>query len=230
MRHLTLTLLSVAAVTACTSIQIVEAPRVTESIGTEPKIGETTTAQVGSTLFSQYRLWKKTGTRIPAGFVGEVGGAQVIVTSYDYLIQSVADGQLAYCTERLTMRNLLGVPTKTTCFAGTTSDSRFTKVMVPADAIWWSKPLSAPLRYEQQDEIITRPESIRRELIYLGTSGRVMRLAYREYAGDLARPAFAQEVTDDVVDLPMQVTFKSSRFEVLAIGGSSITYRATSPL
>ena len=230
MRTTPILLCVVFSVTACTTVQVLEPPRIVEAIGTEPKIGSTNTTQVGSTMFSQYRLWRKTGIRIPNGYSGSVGGAPVQVTPADYLVRATADSQPAYCTERLTMRNLLGVPTKPTCFAGMTPESSFTKVMVPADAVWWIKQLPEPLRFEQVEEDIPRPESVRRELVYLGSAGKIIRLAYREYLGDLARPAFTQEVTYDVADLPMQVSFRNARFEVLTIGGSAITYRALSAL
>lgn len=225
-----LTLALALSLIACTSVQVVEPSRVVESTGTEPRVGATSTVPVGGTLLSQYRLWSKSGTRIPSGYTGRVGGAQVIVAPTDYLVRSIADGKEAYCTERLTMHNLRGVPTKPTCFVGSLRESTFTHVMVPADAIWWGTDLPQPLRFEQQEVSMPRSDSMRRELIYLGAAAKVIRLAYREYLGDLARPAFAQDVSYDVGELPMQVAFRNARFEVLSVSGSSITYRVLSPL
>lgn len=214
----------------CTSIQVNGVPSVVEAIGTDPAIGDTVTIQVGSTMYWQFRLWKKTGYRIPAGYYGTIGGAPVSVTPNDFLMQATVESQPAYCTERLTVRNLLGVPIKRTCFANITADSRFETVMVPADAVWWRQPLPRPLQFELVEEIIPRPESLSRELVFLGSSANVIRLAYREYIADLARPAYFQEVTYDLTDLPMEIAFRNAQFEILSINGSSLTYRVLSPL
>ncbi|MDA8449900.1 hypothetical protein M5C97_01725 [Acidovorax sp. NCPPB 3859] len=225
-----LSLIAAASILGCTTVQVIDPPLIVESTGTTPTIGATETVAVGSVMFSQYRLWKKTGMHIPTGYRGKVGGAEVEVLSSDYLVKAVADSQEAYCTQRMTMKNLLGVPTKPTCFTGPAGETFFTKVIVPSDAIWWSRDLPEPIRFIKTEAYIPRQESLRRELIYLGTAGKVIRLAYREYLGDMARPAFAQEVSYDLGKLPFEILFKSARFEVLDVGSSSLRYRVLNPL
>ncbi|WP_375576131.1 hypothetical protein [Paracidovorax oryzae] len=223
-------LIAAANIAGCATVQVVEPPRIEESTGTTPTVGATETVSVGSVMFSQYRLWKRTGIHIPTGYRGNVGGAEVDVLSSDYLVKALADSHEAYCTQRMTMKNLLGVPTKPTCFTGPMGESFFTRVIFPSDAIWWSRDLPEPIRFMRTETYIPQRESLRRELIYLGTAGNVIRLAYREYLGDMARPAFAQEVAYDLAKLPFEILFKSARFEVLEVGSSSLRYRVLEPL
>lgn len=230
MRIITLVLFAAFIMTGCTAMQFNNRPQVVEAIGVTPQIGETVTAQVGSTILSQFRLWQKNGFRIPQGYSGSVGGAPVTVTPTDLLVQTAIKSKPAYCTERLTMRNLFGVPIKSTCFTDATADSRFETVMVPADSLWWSKALPEPLKFEAFEEHVPRPGSIKRELIYLGTSGKIIRLGYREYLDNFARPAFSEEVTYDLSDFPMDISFRTTQFEILNISGSSMVYRVLRPL
>ncbi|ULR87332.1 hypothetical protein [Comamonas sp. B21-038] len=216
------------SLSACTTIQVQKAPSVEPTIGTDPSIGSTSTATVGSAVLSQYKVWKKSGMQLAEPYSGRIGGAPVDVSQTDYLVKAVADSKEAYCTERMTMRNLLGVAIKPTCFSGLTADGHVTEVMVPADSVWWHKDLPRPIAIRAVEESILRPEAFRNELVFLGSAGKTLRLLYREYAGDFVRPAFSQDVAYDVEALPMEIQFRTARIQVLELPGSSIKYRVLS--
>ncbi len=62
------------------------------------------------------------------------------------------------------------------------------------------------------------------ELTYSGVSGSSIRILYREYIDNMARPAFSQELTYDLKQSPI-ITYKSVKIEVLKADNSSLTYR-----
>lgn len=68
-------------------------------------------------------------------------------------------------------------------------------------------------------------DTFRRELVYLGSGGGVLRLAYREYVNGLAREAFGQDATYNIGEGPTEVTFKGARIEVVRADNTGITYR-----
>lgn len=230
MGHCVVALLLVGILSACTAIKVIEPTKMTESIGTEPLLDVLTNAQVGQTIFSQYQLWKQSSYSLQTAFSSVIGGAEVVVTPEDNLVKAKADGKSVFCTEKPTMRNLVGVPIKTACFVDADNEGMFSKLMVPADAVWWSQTLSEPVRYARVERSIRRPDTLRFELIYLGSSGRVIRLAYREYLNDLARPAFSQEVSYDIESFPMKIGFRRAQFEIFGVTGSSLTYKVITPL
>lgn len=193
-------------------------------------MGKTHNVSVGSPMFSQHKLWRVSSFRLSEGYSGSIGGAKVEVSSNDNLVRATANSQDAYCTERNTMSNLFGFAIKQTCFGGITSDGKVSSVMVPADAIWWSQKLPRPLAVNKREEAIPRAGSYRNELVFLGSAGKVIRLLYREYMDDLVRPAYSQEVSYDVSKLPMEIAFRTAKFQVLELDGSSITYKVLSPL
>lgn len=65
------------------------------------------------------------------------------------------------------------------------------------------------------------------ELLYSGMSGSTIRLMYREYTDDMARPAYAQELRYDLNE-SKTINFKSLSIEVLEAGNSKIRYRVLS--
>ena len=66
----------------------------------------------------------------------------------------------------------------------------------------------------------------RKEIVYQGAAGNILRLLYREYADDLARPAFSQELTYDLPDEGvLTIAVKGSRLEILEAGNSGIRYK-----
>lgn len=232
MKFLFVTGLLVAFLAGCanTSIQVHQSSSVKPEIGTEPQVGKTHTASVGSVMFSQYKLWRVSSFRLSENYAGSIGGARVEITSNDNLVQATANSQDAYCTEFNTMRNIFGVAIKRTCFGGITPDGKVSSVMVPADAIWWSQNLPKPILVVRHEEAAPRSGSYRNELVFLGAAGKVIRLLYREYMDDLVRPAYSQEVSYDVSNLPMEISFRTAKFQVLELGGSTITYKVLSPL
>jgi len=64
--------------------------------------------------------------------------------------------------------------------------------------------------------------------MYEGVSNKSLRLAYREYINDLARPAFFQSVNYDIASLPETIAFRSVRVEVISANNEAIEYRVLS--
>ena len=68
-------------------------------------------------------------------------------------------------------------------------------------------------------------EFFRKEIVYQGAAGGILRLMYREFGDDLARPAFSQELTYDWSGDPLSIAVKGARIEVLEAGNQGIRYR-----
>jgi hypothetical protein len=63
---------------------------------------------------------------------------------------------------------------------------------------------------------------VKGELVYGGISGRTIEIAYREYRGNLAAPAFFQNLKYDLAASPY-IVFQNFRIEVLDASNSAIT-------
>lgn len=70
--------------------------------------------------------------------------------------------------------------------------------------------------------------NFRQELIYQGRSGTSIRISYREFSGDLARPAFTQDLTFDISE-DRVIGAKGARVEILDATNTSVRYRLLQP-
>lgn len=66
--------------------------------------------------------------------------------------------------------------------------------------------------------------SIKNELIYSGKSGNTLRISYREYSNDLARPAFFQDLTYNLNE-SKYIVFKNYKIHVLQASNSGIKFQ-----
>lgn len=62
------------------------------------------------------------------------------------------------------------------------------------------------------------------ELLYNGRSGDILKFIYREFAGNLMRPAFTQDVQYDL-SKSTEIGFKSARIEVFSATNTDIKYK-----
>ena len=67
------------------------------------------------------------------------------------------------------------------------------------------------------------PESFKLELLYLGLAGGDIRVSYREYRDDIARPAFFQELTYNL-DSSDVIRYRNFRIKVLNATNEEIEY------
>lgn len=73
------------------------------------------------------------------------------------------------------------------------------------------------------------PNSFRRELVYTGRAGGTLSLLYREFSGDMARPAFTQALQYDISADPV-IGYQGARFRVISADNTGITYEVLAPL
>jgi hypothetical protein len=69
--------------------------------------------------------------------------------------------------------------------------------------------------------------SFQRTLLYNGKIGEKITIGYREFSGDIARPAFSNEVSYDLSDSTI-IGYKGARIEVVKATNTEITYKVLS--
>ncbi len=70
------------------------------------------------------------------------------------------------------------------------------------------------------------PGSIRKEILYNGKSKNTIKMVYREFANDMARPAFYQDLSYDLSESKV-IGFRGLLIEVLEATNTGIKYRFT---
>lgn len=72
-------------------------------------------------------------------------------------------------------------------------------------------------------------ESFKRELVYSGVSQNTITILYREFVGDIARPAFSQELKYDLAQ-SREIGYKGARFEIVKATNTELLYKVIKAL
>ena len=213
---------------ACATVQVVETLQIEEKVGKVPPIGQNTEAPTGGTVFSQFRYWQKAGYRIMDSHSQGLALGRVSVGAGDFVVRAVLENENVFCTEKRAYIDPMVGPHAIACFLDRDNDGRFAKVKTAPGGVWFERDVFPPLRYEKSELIVPRSDAFKYELLYQGVSKDTLRLSYREFLNEFARPAFFQDVTYDIEERPATITFRSVKIEVLDADNNKIVYRVLS--
>lgn len=76
--------------------------------------------------------------------------------------------------------------------------------------------------YNAQDQNIQ--DGFKYELVYQGVNDNTMRVAYREYTDNLARPAFHQDISYNLNEGEASVRFRNVSMNILEANNNEVTY------
>ena len=213
---------------ACATVQVVETLQIEEKVGKVPPIGQNAEAPTGGTVFSQFRYWQKTGYRIMDYHSQALALGRVSVGAGDFVVRAVLENENVFCTEKRAYIDPMVGPHAIACFLDRDNDGRFEKVKTAPGGVWFERDVFPPFRYEKSELIVPRSDAFKYELLYQGVSKDTLRLSYREFLNEFARPAFFQDVTYDIEERPSTITFRAVKIEVLDADNNKIVYRVLS--
>ena len=223
-----LILLIALAFSGCTSIKVSELSTVESRIGMVPNIGEQAVAPVGGIIYSQFRYWSKKGYRLKNELSVGLGPGRVSVSDGDFVLKAEVEKKAVFCTEKRAYIDPLVGPHTTACFIDADNDGKFERLKAAPGVIWFESEITPAIAYEKSELIMPRNDSFKYELLYQGITKGSLKLSYREYINDFARPAFFQDVTYDLDSTPTTITFRTVRIEVLSANNNQISYRVLS--
>jgi hypothetical protein len=192
---------------------------ITDSFPTFEEISE---AGVGEPVFSETRTVKRVGARTLERIVVTKQGGSILRGGE--LLGEHIGGREVYCASVFTVPDFAYL-----CLEDKNRDQRFDGIV----ARRYKPPKNVVVDVPYEKILVTLPDELAKpfkaELLYQGAGGGVLRLLYREFVSDLARPAFSQEATYDLSsEGETEVTFKGVRLVVTSAGNSSIRYRVAS--
>lgn len=191
------------------------------SVTSVPELQQPATAGVGEALYSETQGVERVSARATGTQVVTKQGGRILPGAVLY--GEVIDGKTVYCADVFSV----GGGFAYLCMLDKDQDQRFETIV--AKRYKQPKDLIVDLPYERLRVPVTTAPTTRRELVYQGAGGGVLRLLYREYSGDLARPAYTQEAAYDLSpDGPTEVAFKGVRIAVASAGNSEMVYRVLS--
>lgn len=191
-------------------------------VGEEPLAGEQVERRVGDVIYTKFDYQTTEARRLPGGYARRYLLGQIHVPQGAAVAsRPKRDGGLEYCTVEQTYSGPGGA--SIVCFSGPSGLNYFTHVRVPPLKYGAWTPLESHLGFDTAEVMLG--EGFKMELLYQGVADGVLRLAYREFVENLARPAFHQDLTYTLSsDGPTEIHFRTLVVEVLGADNSGIRY------
>ena len=85
--------------------------------------------------------------------------------------------------------------------------------------------MKAKVRYQLKRMTVDNPDSLRQIIMYSGATADTLRLSYREFSNNMARPAFTEELVIPIISkFPQDIAVKAVKFRVHSIDGLGMKY------
>ena len=196
-----------------------------------PPVGELSEASIGSSLIQKAKVYVVDGLRLDSPLVIEAFGSRLELGVGDYAALSRTRLHTLYSAVDQIGGRYYNFGTLTE------SDIGFRKSLEDGRIDAFSLPYNSGMIIPHEtDESLTLTEievtavqepSFRQELIYNGRIGDTIRVLYREFQNDMARPAFTQDVVYDLSESNI-IGFRDVRIEIVDANNTRVRYSVIS--
>ncbi|MCF8481258.1 MAG: hypothetical protein K9H25_12560 [Rhodospirillum sp.] len=212
---------AVFAIGGCSGTARVDRAATVRETGLKPELGLEATARVGDTIFQEYSYTAATRAVLVDGVSETIGFARVNAPQGTVLIPAKVGDKQAYCTTTNVYFNL--GEQRGICFFDDNNDQKFDRYWV--EATLESIDFEVPSLAYNVDKYDLSGGGFRKELIYQGRVASELRVTYREYVNDLARPAFTQDLVYEVDPKTLgHIDFRNVSIAVTEMGENKISY------
>lgn len=191
----------------------------------EPPINSPAVASVGDRVYEKSHLTVIPAYIVDAAFSGKNIFARVVISPGDKFMRIPSKANLKACRSPSVDAFLKKV--YDACLYDDDGDGTFDRF--GGNEVQGGKKLPQPMPYRPSEFISPTSDSIKQTVIFLGSTKDTLRLSYREFVNDMARPAFTEEYTFPLgPTLPQTISFKGVKLLVTAIDGDGLHYSINS--
>ncbi len=209
-----------AILLACTATAHAET-----EVRVEPPIGEERTAPVGSLVWQEYQFEGTIGVIIDTPVNTNWGRAETVDLPAGSALVILRERRLKACRTVTHLRNI-GTKIWSDCLFDLDDDGRFERVSYNSSGA--SKRLDPPVAYRRDEiEMVgdAGSSNFRKELRYLGSDRTSLKLSYREFSNDIARPAFSEDLEIPLGEtFPQDIAVKNQVITLFGIDGMGLRY------
>ena len=213
------------ALTRCAPVQVGSDAHPTRKTGQNIEFGSPTFVPVGATIFSQFDYDAVTRAFGQSPYSRPVGiGGRIVLSVGQPLFPAMVAGQQAYCSANATFLAYLGTDNRSVCFFDIGNTGRFSTAYVVNTLADMKLDVDVPYSVREQ----ATGSGFKYELLYQGFDRGVVRVTYREYLADFARPAFQQDLTYTLEKSgTTEASFRNVRFVINSADNNGIKYYVT---
>lgn len=102
-------------------------------------------------------------------------------------------------------------------------DGKFDRIA--QDWVSFASKLKAPISYRTEKWPRPLTDNLKETIVYAGATGDTLRLSYREFRNDFARPAFTEELSIPLgKTYPQMIAVKAIKLRLLSLDGMGLRY------
>lgn len=206
----------------CSSFPVAQ-PSTTAEIS-KPPIGRETLASVGSPILEQGLYTTMPTLKLDNEFEVTQVLIKVRMARDEKLLKAMLGAEPVACSIKKTYIDPIVGPYGISCLHDRDGDGAYEIASYQPSAVRFFINLPTPVTASESPTVVKNSDSYRFELLYEGHDGSGLKLRYREYFDDMARPAFTQEATYPIGAMPMKVKFKNAEIDVLELLPSELRY------
>lgn len=189
-----------------------------------PEIGTAAVASVGDPVYEKSHYSTLPAYVVDDSFSGKNVFAHVIVTRGDRFMAIPSKAKLKAC--RSPTIEAFKSRLYNACLYDDDGDGAFDRF--GGNEVQGGKKLPRPIPYRSSEFVQATADALKQTVIYLGATKDTLRLSYREFVNDMARPAFTEEYTFPLRETyPQPVSFKGVKLSVTAVDGEGLHYTVT---
>jgi hypothetical protein len=195
-------------------------------IRTEPKIGDRKTSAAGSPVWEQYQYEGVPGVIIDDAIQANWGSLENVDLPAGSTLVILREKRLKACRTVTRYDNIpFSSPVWSDCLIDTNDDGMFDQISYTSGG--FAKKIELPLPYRR---VITEmkgdgPRTFRKLLLFVGSDSGAIRFSYREFANDMARPAFTEDLSVPLgATFPQTIAVKDRVLTVHKIDGMGLSY------
>lgn len=196
-------------------------------VGQKPEPGVETIATVGTLVLEKYNMVAVTVPRLRDDLAVPLGIQGKIVIPSSAALRVTRESPLKVCTvaEDTYVDHFAG-PRGAACLQDSDGDGKFDKASAES-VLFTTKRIQPPAPYDLTDApAAAGSDYFRQTLVYLGAAQGVLRLSYREFSHDMARPAFTEELSFPLeAAYPQTITWRDTRITLLGVSNAGLRYR-----
>jgi hypothetical protein len=223
MRRITIAL-TIGLLAGCASIEATPVAPPLLKAGHSVELQAEARTDVGGTMLSEFSYSVKKNVVTTAPFERSILLAKVSIPDELPLMPARVDGKEGYCTPRATFFNI--GEARSTCLFDTRGTGVFDQLYVVGSLAGMTYDVNVPYRAV---ETIVGNDGFKYELLYQGRDRDALRISYREFTGNLARPAYQQDLVYTLERPgPTAISFRGVRMEILSADNNEVRYRVLS--
>lgn len=198
-----------------------------KKIGAIPSLNLERIVNVGDTLYEEFDYTSTPTAQLVNKLNMSYYLGSIQMTETDNLIKVMIGDSIQYCSQFKHYIDPLVGAYDTVCFKSNSQSNIFPEVRVPSIALGsWSK-LDQPLSYNETFLNLST-KGLKRELLYNGSYKGELKIQYREYFNDFARPAFYQDVSYEVKNGENEIEIKGVKILFESQGNNKLKYKVVS--